>query len=100
MCYILSINTKLLMIMMTTTTMRPTSLACLLHIWFQVQIPATYKTSQNMVKVKPTWLGSQYQKNVYVSFRARGGADAELVDSFNQKVSIHHLLSSIDNNVS
>ncbi|KXZ44413.1 hypothetical protein GPECTOR_68g385 [Gonium pectorale] len=55
------------------------------------RLPATYLTNKgSMLIIQPDWLGDGYTENVFVSFRARGGGDANLQDTFVNKVSIHN----------
>ena len=43
-------------------------------------VPATYKTSRNVVIVKPNWLGSGYERNLYFSLRVNvSGRDSRLI---------------------
>ena len=50
-------------------------------------LPATHLGKDGaFLKVRPNWLGSTYKRNVYLSFRSRGGGDTNLIDEFNQKV--------------
>ncbi|GIM02960.1 hypothetical protein Vretimale_7750 [Volvox reticuliferus] len=51
-----------------------------------------------MIKIQPDWLMSTYyKKNLYLALRVRRAGDRDLLDEFNEKISIHEVNKSIDN---
>ncbi|KAG2487462.1 hypothetical protein HYH03_013884 [Edaphochlamys debaryana] len=53
-------------------------------------LPATSLGPEGaLILVRPTWMGAQYTKNIYIALRVRGGADLDLPDNFSHRLSIH-----------
>ncbi|GIL54672.1 hypothetical protein Vafri_10417 [Volvox africanus] len=62
-------------------------------------LPATYMGPTGVIiKIQPDWLGTFYTKNVYLGFRVKAAGDTDLQDEFHQKLNVHELDKTIDNN--
>ncbi|KAG2484804.1 hypothetical protein HYH03_016456 [Edaphochlamys debaryana] len=63
-----------------------------------LELPATHLGPTGaFVKIQPDWMGSAYDRNLYLALRGRGGGDASLAEDFVDRLSLHTALREVDN---
>ncbi|GIL50961.1 hypothetical protein Vafri_7033, partial [Volvox africanus] len=67
-------------------------------VYTNFTLPATYLGPKGiMIKIQPNWLTNTYKKNLYLALRVGRAGDRDLVDVYNEKISIHEVNKDIDN---